>query len=56
MGVVLFPLARFPIYVSLPAGSVAYLVAIYLIRAIDPEEWRLARQGLLARVSRNRAA
>ncbi|HSP08131.1 MAG TPA: flippase [Candidatus Dormibacteraeota bacterium] len=50
MGVVLYPLARFSIFISLPAGSVAYLVAIYLLRAIDPEEWRLARQGLVARL------
>ena len=56
MGVVLYPLARFPIYVSLPAGSLAYLVAIYLIRAVDPEEWRLASQGLLGRLRPNRAA
>ena len=56
MGVVLYPLARFPIYVSLPVGSLAYLVAIYVLRAIDPEEWRLARQGLLARLRPNRAA
>jgi hypothetical protein len=53
---VLYPLARFPIYVSLPAGSLAYAVAIYLIRAIDPDEWRLARQGLLGRLRSNRAA
>lgn len=56
MGVVLYPLARFPIYVSLPAGSLAYLVAIYLIRAIEPEEWRLASQGLLGRLRPTRAA
>jgi O-antigen/teichoic acid export membrane protein len=55
MGAVLLPLARFPIYISLPAGSVVYVLAIYLIRAIDPEEWQLARQGLLARL-RQRAA
>ena len=56
MGVVLYPLARFPIYVSLPAGSLAYLVAVYLIRAVEPEEWRLATQGLLVRLRRHRAA
>ena len=27
-----------------------YVVAIYLIRAVEPEEWRLARDGLLARL------
>jgi O-antigen/teichoic acid export membrane protein len=52
MGVVLYPLARYSIAISLPAGAIAYLVAIYLLRAIDAEEWRLARHGLLARVRR----
>ncbi|GAC1668820.1 MAG: hypothetical protein PVS2B1_26280 [Candidatus Dormibacteraceae bacterium] len=56
MGVVLYPLARFPIYVSLPAGSLAYLVAVYLIRAVEPEEWRLATQGLLGRLRSSRTA
>jgi O-antigen/teichoic acid export membrane protein len=50
MGVVLYPLARFSIAISLPAGGLVYIVAIYLIRAIPPEEWRLARHGLLARL------
>jgi O-antigen/teichoic acid export membrane protein len=50
MGVVLYPLARFSIAISLPAGGLVYVVAIYLIRAIPPEEWRLARHGLLARL------
>ncbi len=52
MGVVLYPLARYSIAISLPAGGIAYVVAIYLLRAIDAEEWRLARHGLLARVRR----
>ena len=56
MGVVLYPLARYSIAVSLPAGGLAYLVAIYLIRAISPEEWRLARHGLFARLRPGRAA
>jgi O-antigen/teichoic acid export membrane protein len=56
MGVALYPLARFPIYVSLPAGGLVYLVAIYLIRAIDTDEWRLAREGLLSRLRPSRAA
>jgi O-antigen/teichoic acid export membrane protein len=50
MGVVLYPLARYSIAISLPAGGLAYIVAIYLIRAISPEEWRLARHGLVARL------
>jgi O-antigen/teichoic acid export membrane protein len=56
MGVVLYPLSRFSIAISLPAGGLVYVVAIYLIRAIDPEEWRLARDGLLARLRPGRAA
>jgi O-antigen/teichoic acid export membrane protein len=50
MGVVLYPLSRYSIFISLPAGSLAYLGAIFLIRAIEPEEWRLARDGLLSRL------
>lgn len=47
MGAVLYPLSRFSIFISLPVGSVVYLVAIYLLRGIDAEEWRLARDGLM---------
>jgi len=54
--VVLHALSRFLIAISLPAGGVVYVVAIYLIRAVDPEEWRLARDGLLARLRSGRAA
>ena len=56
MGVVLYPLSRFSIFISLPAGGLTYLVAIFLIRAIEPEEWRLAQHGLLSRLRPNRAA
>jgi O-antigen/teichoic acid export membrane protein len=56
MGVVLYPLARYSIFISLPAGGLAYLLAIFLLRAIEPEEWRLARDGLLSRLRRSRAA
>jgi len=56
MGVVLYPLSRYSIFISLPAGGLVYAVAIYLIRAIDPEEWRLARLGLLSRLRPGRAA
>jgi hypothetical protein len=56
MGVVLYPLTRFSIFISLPAGGLVYVVAIYLIRAIDPDEWRLARDGLLARLRPGPAA
>ena len=52
MGVVLYPLRRYSIFISLPAGGLVYLVAIFLIRAIEPEEWRLARDGLLSRLTK----
>jgi hypothetical protein len=52
MGAVLYLLARFSIFVSLPAGAIVYLAAIYFLRAIEPEEWRLARAGLVSRLSR----
>jgi O-antigen/teichoic acid export membrane protein len=54
MGVVLYPLSRYSIFISLPVGSLVYLGAIFLIRAIEPEEWRLARDGLLSRLRRSR--
>ena len=50
MGVVLLPLAGYSILISLPLGAIAYLAAIHLIRAVDAEELRLVRRGLLARV------
>ncbi len=56
MGVVLYPLAAYSIAISLPAGVLSYSVAIYLIRAISPEEWRLARHGLVAGLRPRRAA
>lgn len=56
MGVVLYPLNRFSIAISLPAGGLVYVVAIYLVRAISRDEWRLARHGLLSRLRPGRAA
>ena len=56
MGVVLYPLSRFSIAISLPAGAIVYLVAIYLVRAVNPEEWRLVSHGLLSRLLPNRTA
>ena len=49
MGMVLYALAGRSIFISVPAGSVVYLGAIVLLRAVDAEEWRLARTGLLSR-------
>lgn len=52
MAAVLYPLAGFPIYLSVPAGMLAYALAIYLIRAVSPAEWELARRGLVQRIGR----
>lgn len=49
MGVVLYPLARYSIFISLPAGAIAYAVSIYLLRAIEPQEWQLALASLRVR-------
>src|ERR1700674_4084512 len=49
MGAVLYVLRSRSIFISVPAGSIVYLVAILLIRAVDPEEWGLVRHGLLSR-------
>ena len=38
--------------VTAPAGFVIYVVAIYFLRAVEPEEWRLARDGLISRLRR----
>src|SRR5258708_17584455 len=50
MGVVLYPLSRFSIAISLPAGRLVYAVAIYLIPALAPREWRPSPGGILTTV------
>jgi len=42
MGAVLYPLRGFPIILTVPAGFAVYAGAIFLLRAVDAEEWRLA--------------
>jgi O-antigen/teichoic acid export membrane protein len=54
MGAVLYLLAGRSILISVPAGSIVYLVAIVLLRAVDAEEWRLARAGVLSRFTARR--
>ncbi len=49
MGVLLYVLADLPIYVSAPVGGIAYLLAVYALRIIEPAEWELLRTGLLNR-------
>ena len=46
MGAVLYPLARFPIYLSAPVGGLVYVAAIYFLKAVEAEEWQLAGRGL----------
>lgn len=53
MGAVLFPLRGLPIYVTLPAGFLVYLVAAFLLRAIDRDEYEMAAENLLSRLQRN---
>ncbi len=50
MAAVLYPLAGIPIYLSATVGVVTYGVSIYMIRAVSPTEWELARHGALARL------
>lgn len=49
MGAVLYPLSRFSIFLVAPAGLVIYAAALYVLRAIDPEEWRLVTAALRRR-------
>jgi len=39
---VLYPLRGFPIFLTVPVGFAVYAGAIFLLRAVDGEEWRLA--------------
>ena len=53
MGAVLYPLRGESILLSVPAGFLVYVVAVLVIRAVDPEEWDMLMEGLLARLRRN---
>jgi O-antigen/teichoic acid export membrane protein len=50
MGIVLYPVRHFSIFLTAPAGFVVYVLAIYFIRAVEPDEWRLAKEGLISRL------
>lgn len=52
MGAALLPMARLPIYATAPAGGAVFVLAIYFLRAVDPDELRLAREGLASRLRR----
>ena len=49
MGAVLYPLRSFSIFLSAPVGFLVYAAALYILRAIEPEEWRLATAAIRAR-------
>lgn len=53
MGAVLFPLRSVSIFLSVPAGFVVYFVMVFVLRAIDREEYELAEESLLSRLQRN---
>ena len=42
MGAALYPVRRYSIFLTAPAGFALYAVVIYALRVIEPEEWRLA--------------
>ncbi len=52
MGVALYPVRRYSLFLTAPAGFLIYAAAVYFLRAVEPEEWRLARAGLLSRLRR----
>jgi hypothetical protein len=56
MGAALFPVRARTIFLVAPAGLAVYVLALYVLRAISPEEWELAKSGLLARIRPDRAA
>ena len=52
MGLVLYPLRRYSIFLVAPAGFIVYVLGIVFSKAVEPEEWRLARDGLISRIRR----
>ena len=53
MGAVLFPVRSFSIFITVPAGAIVYLVAVIVLRAVDPDEYEVAAESLLSRLQRN---
>jgi O-antigen/teichoic acid export membrane protein len=52
MAMALYPIRRYSLFLTAPAGFLVYAAAIFFLRAIEPEEWRLARAGLVSRLRR----
>ena len=48
-GVVLLPLAQRSLLVSVPLGALVYVAALWLLRAVQPEELDLLLRGLRLR-------
>ena len=53
MGVVLYPIRHFSIFLVAPAGFIVYLVAVFLLRAVERDEYEMAAESLLSRLQRN---
>ena len=53
MGAVLFPLGSFSIYITVPVGFIVYLVAVFVLRAVERDEYEMAAESLLSRLQRN---
>lgn len=53
MGAVLFPLRSLSILLTVPLGFAVYLVAVFVLRAVDRAEYELAAESLLSRLQRN---
>lgn len=49
MGAVLYPVRGSSIFLTAPAGFVIYVLAIYLLRVVEPEEWTLATAAIRRR-------
>lgn len=50
MGIALYPVRRYSIFLTAPAGLAVYAAAIYFLKAVEPDEWRLAKEGLISRL------
>lgn len=53
MGAVLFPLRPLSIFVTVPIGFVVYVVGVFVLRAVERDEYELAAENLLSRLQRN---
>ena len=49
MGVVLYVIRLWPLWLVVPIGAAVYAVSLVVLRAIDAEEWSILRSGLTAR-------